>query len=351
MKKKGDIEVIGLMSGTSLDGLDMAWCHFTDSEAPQFAVLAAKTVEYPSILKSKLGDAVSLGAEELFALDAQLGQWMGKQVEAFMTGRSGKPDLIASHGHTIFHQPDRGFTVQIGNAAHLYAITGIRIISDFRSLDVALGGQGAPLVPIGDDLLFGKYNYCLNLGGIANISYRANGVRKAFDICACNMILNYLAQRDGKEYDDGGKLARSGNCIPELLVALNKWSYLAEPAPKSLGFEQISAEIFPLFSTSYAVNDLLNTCVEHIADQISAASPEAGSLLMTGGGAHNNWLRERLAVKRPDLELIYPDPMIVNFKEAIVFAFLGALHEWGKVNVLSSVTGAARDHISGQALG
>jgi anhydro-N-acetylmuramic acid kinase len=206
-------------------------------------------------------------------------------------------------------------------------------------------------VPIGDDLLFGEYDYCLNLGGIANISYRTNDGRKAFDICACNMALNYLAGRVGKEYDEGGNLARSGDSNPELLSELNKWPYLMESPPKSLGFEQISAEIFPLLSADLPVNDLLSTFVDHIAEQISRACPVGGSLLMTGGGAHNTCLRERLANFRPDLELIYPDPLIVNFKEAIIFAFLGAMHEWGRVNVLSSVTGAERDHISGQALG
>ncbi len=351
MKKKGDIEVIGLMSGTSLDGLDMAWCRFSDPENTSFTVLDAKTIQYPADLTSSLANSVTLGAEELFALDAELGKWIGNALADFVKDGSSRPDLIASHGHTVFHQPERGFTVQIGNPAHIYAATGIRIISDFRSLDVALGGQGAPLVPIGDELLFSEYTYCLNLGGIANISFRQEGKRKAYDICACNMVLNYLSRREDLEFDRGGALARNGNIIPTMLEQFNNWSYLTGPPPKSLGFEQISSELFPILSSDVSTKDLLRTFTEHITDQISIACDHGGSLLMTGGGAHNDFLRERLAAKRPDLQLVYPDSLIVNFKEAIVFAFLGALHEWGKVNVLSSVTGAERDHISGLALG
>lgn len=351
MKKKGDIEVIGLMSGTSLDGLDMAVCRFPE-KMDGFTIISARTVSYSPDMKKRLESAVTMTSEDLLALDAELGRWMGEQVRNFIDETESQPDLVSSHGHTVFHQPHRGFTLQIGKAAHIYANVRIPVISDFRSLDVALGGEGAPLVPVGDELLFPEYSSCLNLGGIANISYRENGRRMAFDICACNMVMNMLAEREGREYDNEGSLAASGKLLPEIKEKLNNWEFIHQNPPKSLGFEQISSEIFPLLSKEYRTEDLLHTFIDHLTDQIAKiANRYPGSMLITGGGAHNTYLRTILSEKLSDTQIVYPDPLLVNYKEALIFAFLGALHSQGKVNVLSSVTGASMDHTAGIRIG
>ena len=259
-------------------------------------------------------------------------------------------DCIASHGHTVFHQPERGITVQIGSPAHIKAVTGLPVISDFRSLDVALGGQGAPLVPAGDLLLFGEYDYCLNLGGIANISFTsAENERLAFDVTFCNMVLNYLAARKGMAYDEGGQMAGSGSLIKELQAALMEWSYYDQKGPRSLGFEQVSADIFPLLQYE-GVSDVLHTCVLHVAHKIAECCKTPGRMLITGGGAHNTFLHEQIQHALSGVEVVYPEPWLVDYKEAIVFSLLGALRVWGKENVLSSVTGASADSVSGQYL-
>ena len=349
MKKKDHIEVLGLMSGTSLDGLDMAYCRFP-AEADSYELLHAVTKPYPKDLRERLERSVMLPAEELFVLDAEIGKWMGNAIVEFLGNTQLKPDIISSHGHTVFHQPDKGITVQIGNAAHMHAITGIRVIHDFRSLDVALGGQGAPLVPVGDELLFGSYTYCLNLGGIANISFDKEGSRQAFDICACNMVLNHLARREGIEYDADGALASQGQIIEPLLSALRNWDYLGKKSPKSLGYEQISSELFPLLDKNASTPDLLHTFCHHIAEEVSRACTSPGTMLISGGGAHNSFLRDLIAYKA-GIKVEYGENGVVDFKEAIIFAFLGALHAFEKVNVLSSVTGARRDHIGGMSIG
>lgn len=349
MKNTHQLEVIGMMSGTSLDGLDMAWCRFSKDNLADFDLLDYKTLPYPDSLQSRLAASVNLSAEELFALDAELGQFFGKAAASFIGNRT-PPALIASHGHTVFHQPDRGFTVQVGNAAHIQAITAIPVVSDFRSQDVALGGQGAPLVPVGDALLLSDYDYCLNLGGITNISFRDDaGERRAFDITFANMVLNRLSKRLGQAYDEDGRLARGGQIIPSLAESLNNWAYYHKPAPKSLGYEDVSRDIFPLLSESEDAADQLRTCTQHMADQVLRVCTKEGKMLITGGGAHNGFLRECLATPG-SVEVVYPEPWLVECKEAIVFALLGALRIWEMPNVLSSVTGASRDSISGQLL-
>ena len=343
-----ELEVIGVMSGTSLDGLDLAWCRFRTDDLSHFDLLSSKTLPYQESLQQRLADAVNISSEDLFQLDADLGTWFGKQIADFIGDRH-PPDAIASHGHTIFHQPNRGFTVQIGNAAHIKAATGLPVISDFRSLDVALGGQGAPLVPVGDRVLFGEYEYCLNLGGIANISYEKDGDRVAYDITFCNMVLNHLSKRRQMEYDKGGQMASEGKIDANLLNALDKWSYYSQTGPRSLGFEQVSAEIFPLLE-GMGIPDLLHTCVIHITRKIAESCDQSGKLLLTGGGAHNDFLRMCLQQELPMLEVIYPERWLVDYKEAIVFALLGTLRIIGQTNVLASVTGASHDSVGGQFL-
>lgn len=348
--------IAGLMSGTSLDGLDVAFCRFREKRGLwSYEVLAAQTVAYPASMKKKLTGLMKASAEDLAAIDAFFGKYSGEQVSRISAEIKIKPDLVASHGHTIFHQPGKGFTTQIGNGAFVAAAAGIPVVSDFRTMDVALGGQGAPLVPIGDKLLFGQYDYCLNLGGIANISFDRSGKRIAGDIGFANMVLNKLAAEKGKSYDKDGKLAAKGKIDSALLKKLDKLSFYKLKFPKSTGREWVEKEVFPLFDqSSLATEDKLATACEHIAQQIAAVLPDKKSttLLATGGGALNHFLIERLRIAcRKKASVVVPDHLIVSYKEALVFAFLGLKRVLGEVNVLSSVTGASRDSIGGALYG
>lgn len=339
--------VLGLMSGTSLDGLDLALCEFSKGYA--FKILKAKTVPYSKEWKSVLGGAPHLSAEKYFALHAQYGKFIADEINLFLKESSLKPDAIASHGHTAFHQPQLGFSTQIGCGATIAANTGITTVCDFRSLDVANGGQGAPLVPIGDKLLFGNYDACLNLGGIANISFDNNGKRVAYDICEANMLLNFLAEKTGNAFDENGMLAKSGIINPELLNSLNNLSYYVESGAKSMGREWFEKNILPLIEKSELnTNDLLATSTEHIAHIIGNElnQKKIKNVLVTGGGALNTFLIESIKTKT-ECDIIIPDEQTINFKEALIFAFLGYLRLNKIVNILSSVTGARGDSVGG----
>lgn len=340
-----------MMSGTSLDGLDLALCHFNkEGKQWHYTVEKAVTISYPSVLRSRLSKATELSGWELARLDVDLGNFMADAVNLFLKKTPCKVLLLASHGHTVFHRPDLGITTQIGNGAALAAKTGIRTVCDFRSMDVALGGQGAPLVPIGDQLLFGKYDFCLNLGGFCNISYNENGQRRAFDIAPCNMALNTLAEQKGAPYDQDGKWARSGNRNVVLWNELNELEYYGkEGTSKSLGKEWYDTH-FALLLEKYncSVDDKLRTVTEHIAFQIGKVLEchEGEQVLLTGGGALNTFLVE--SIQQCTLKkIVIPDLETVNFKEAIIFAFLGLLRWNDEINVLQSVTGAHRDYSSG----
>ena len=342
---------IGIMSGTSLDGLDLAWCDFSEMEEGHwdYKVLDAKTIPYPDELRERLARATGLSALEYCRLDVALGEKIADEVNAFIGG-SARPDFIASHGHTVFHQPGKGLTTQIGSGAVIAARTGIPTVSDFRVVDVALQGQGAPLVPIGDELLFGQYDACLNLGGFSNVSFRQNGRRVAFDISPCNMALNLLAREAGMAYDADGDMAASGHCLPDLLEQLNGLDYYTLPGPKSLGKEWFEANFEPLLAPCRQkghIADGLRTVVEHIALQIDKALPEsARTLLVTGGGALNRFLIQRLSTLFPGT-LTIPDKRIVEFKEALIFAFLGLLRINHRINTLNTVTGAIKESCGG----
>ncbi len=335
--------MIGVMSGTSLDGLDIALCRFEKNDAWKFDILKAVTVEYPEPWLSKLKNAPKLSAEALCQFDNDYGSYIGQEIQAF--AKDEEIDFVASHGHTVFHRPDLGYTKQIGNPAAISAHCSFPILAEFRTLDVALGGQGAPLVPIGDQLLFGEYQSCLNLGGFANISFERAGQRIAYDICPVNIVLNALANKLGKEYDANGEFAQSGEINPELLDKLNALNYYSDIPPKSLGREWVENEINPLLMGSN-VNNLLRTFVEHIAIQLSKNFPEEGSVLITGGGTFNSFLIDRISAHCSS-ELILPDKLIIDFKEALIFAFLGVLRWRGENNTLKSVTGASRDSCGG----
>jgi anhydro-N-acetylmuramic acid kinase len=345
---KHEYTVVGLMSGTSLDGLDIAACRFTVIEGNwEYSILQAETMDYPSEWKNKLATAHLLNGAELTALDRIYGTWLGEAVRAFTAKHRITPDLTASHGHTVFHRPDRGYTLQIGHGAHLAAASGYLTISDFRSTDVALGGQGAPLVPIGDQLLFSNYGACLNLGGFANISFEAEGARIAGDICPVNIILNHLAGKTGLEYDRNGELGRSGKRNDALLEALNQLVFYSEPLPRSLGREWVEETILHLLDYfPDTVENHLCTFYEHIAFQISGYLKEDTCVLVTGGGAFNGYLMEMIR-NRSNSTMVIPVDQLVKFKEALIFAFLGLLRFRNEVNCLKSVTGASRDSSSG----
>lgn len=344
------MKILGLMSGTSLDGLDLALC---DINEQGFKLLAAETYPYDESWTSRLATLENATAYEYALADAELGHYFGRMVNRFRQQHPGEIDAIASHGHTIFHQPHLGLTTQIADGDAIAAETGLPVVYRFRNLDVAMGGQGAPLVPIGDRLLFGQYDACLNLGGIANISYEvasAQGQRReAYDICPCNMALNLLARREGQRYDRDGALARQGTIDTALLAQMNALSYYRLPLPKTLGKEWFVANFKPLLDKSISTAALMATTAEHIAIQIAAAaqSQAISSMLITGGGAKNQYLAARIQHHMPQCRLTIPDADIIDYKEAIIFALLGYLRLKHHPNCLSSVTGAQADNCGG----
>ncbi|MBO5810792.1 MAG: anhydro-N-acetylmuramic acid kinase [Bacteroidales bacterium] len=346
-----DFKVIGLMSGSSLDGVDIAYVNFShDNKKWFFQIVEAGNVPYPEYWKEQLSSAFNKDKEELKELDIEYGKYLGTITKKFIKKYEMEPKLIASHGHTIFHRPEEGFTLQIGNGQQIANETGIMTINDFRTEDVEKGGQGAPLVPIGDRHLFAEYPICLNIGGIANVSYELNNQRIAYDICMANQLLNYLAGKLGYDYDNNGNFAKQGNINQELLNVLNDNNYYRQEAPKSLGrefFENVQHKIID--DSKLSINDLLATATEHIAFQIvnTTNSLEPTKMLITGGGAKNQYLIERIK-KLSRHEIVIPETMIIDYKEALIFAFLAALKMEGKINVLSSVTGASSDSSSGK---
>ncbi len=393
---------VGVMSGTSVDGLDIALCRFerierekTSVEASSnkassgkgsnadnservadtpkveerdqwdFKVLKTRTLSYSGTdWPERLANAEKADGYTLMEVHRDFGRFTGEAINNFLADFVTKTfqvvDLIASHGHTIFHRPEKGITLQIGDGAEIASVTGITTVSDFRRLDVALQGQGAPLVPIGDELLFGSYDFCLNLGGFANISFRESGKRVAFDICPANIVLNRLAGTLGKEYDKGGETARSGKVLHALLKELENLEFYQTAGPRSLGKEWVE-EVFMPVMDKYDVpaEDKLRTVCEHIALRIAAVTGNQGEnsgetvklgntlLLATGGGAKNDFLMELIAQKTTPVQVIIPDEEIVDFKEAIVFAFLGVLRLRNEPNCLASVTGARHDNSGG----
>jgi anhydro-N-acetylmuramic acid kinase len=344
--------VIGTMSGTSLDGLDIAYCAFEFSENQwSFKINAASTINFPNNLKEKLKSAINTSGLDLMKLHNELGKFIGLSINNFISENKierNEIDCISSHGHTIFHQPGINLTTQIGNGANISAHTYLPVICDFRTTDVALNGQGAPLVPIGDKLLFSEYDYCINLGGIANISYEENDTRIAFDICPANIVLNKLSLELGKPYDKNGDLAKSGKVNSSLLKELNKLEYYKKTPPKSIGIEYIEAEVFPIMD-SYKISseDKLRTFVEHTSIQISNTIKSINKkVLLTGGGTFNSFLAERIQ-SNTNNNVIITSNQIIDFKEALIFAFLGVLRLRKESNCLQSVTGATQNNIGG----
>ena len=343
--------VIGAMSGTSLDGIDLAHIHFTVKEDNwNYQILESETIPYSIYWLNKLKIAVSFSSEELQKLNEDYTNLLGEIIKSFIKKNTiSNLDAVCSHGHTILHQPQNGFTLQIGNLPEIAKITNEKVVCDFRFQDVELGGQGAPLVPIGDRILFSEYDYCLNLGGFSNISFENNSKRIAFDISPVNTVLNFYATKLGLDYDDKGKIARSGKVNSDLLSELNALEYYKKSFPKSLGFEFVKEIVLPIIEKYFiSIEDKMHTFTEHIALQTSRALPKKeGKLLITGGGAYNDFLIERMQFHFPNLEIIIPDNKTLEFKEALIFALLGVLKLRNEINVLSSVTGAKNDHSSG----
>lgn len=346
--------VIGLMSGSSLDGLDIAYCRFVLSGKNHwdFDLLASDTVELGS-MTNPLRDAFHLSSIQLDQLSKDFAFFMADAVHTFIRKNFiDEIDAIVSHGHTIFHYPDKGLTCQIGDGQLLANETGYTVVNNLRQRDMDFGGQGAPIVPIGDKHLFSSFKVCVNIGGIANISVQKADEMLAYDICSANQVLNTLALRLGISYDIDGVLARNGQVNQSLLYALNQLAYYKIDPPKSLdnSFTQEVMEVIDGFDLPTA--DALASYTEHLAEQIarhikSTNVSEYSSVLITGGGAHNTFLVERIRALCK-IEVVIPSKDIINYKEAIVMGFIGVLRIRNEVNALASVTGASKDTSSGE---
>lgn len=349
---KKSYQVVGVMSGTSLDGIDLAHVHFSEKNGEwSYQILECLTISYPTYWLNKLKVAVHFSEKELQQLDEEYTDFLGNTIKNFLKEfKIDSIDAVCSHGHTILHQPQKGITLQIGNLPKIAKIIDKKVACDFRVQDVELGGQGAPLVPIGDRMLFSDYHFCLNLGGFSNISFEENGKRIAFDISPVNTVLNFYANQLGYDYDDKGKIARSGEVNQDLLTELNHLDFYQKKYPKSLGIEFVNATILPIIDNySISIEDKLHTFVEHIAMQIAFTLPKKeGKILITGGGAYHLYLLERIQNYLPKMNLIVPNNKTLEFKEALIFGLLGVLKLRNEINVLCSVTGAKNDHSSGK---
>ncbi|MBA22725.1 MAG: anhydro-N-acetylmuramic acid kinase [Flavobacteriales bacterium] len=343
--------VVGVMSGTSLDGLDLALVKFNFIQNKwNYRFISTITKPYDSIWVEKLSEARFLSENRLVSLDNEYTSYLANQIQLFIDQNANHEiDLICSHGHTVHHQPDKGITVQIGNQSKLSVELKKTVVCDFRVQDVALGGQGAPLVPGGEFYLFSDYAACVNLGGFANITL-VNKKEKlqAFDIAAANLVFNQLASRLDLPYDSEGKIASKGSLIPELLAELNALNYFSQASPKSLGVEWVSQHIEPILNVfnQESIPDLMHTYAVHLADQISKVLPNSGKILFSGGGTHNSFLMQQME-KNSTSKVCIPSKVLIDFKEAMIFGFLGLLRFLGDNNCFSSVTGSSRDHSTG----
>lgn len=344
--------VIGVMSGTSLDGVDLAHIEFRVSDQKwTFKIIESETVGYSQSWINNLKSAVDYSETELQKINREYTTLLATIISDFIEKHKIENiDAVCSHGHTILHQPEKGLTLQIGNLPEISTLIHQTVVCDFRVQDVKLGGQGAPLVPIGDQILFPEYDYCMNLGGFSNVSFEENNRRIAFDISPVNTVLNYYANQLELDYDDKGKISRTGKINERLMNKLNALDFYQKKHPKSLGFEFVKEIVLPIIeSFQISIEDKLHTFTEHVALQIALALPnKKGRILITGGGAYNDFLIECIQSYLPEMEIIIPSTKILEFKEALIFALLGVLKLRGEINVLSSVTGAKMDHSSGE---
>ncbi|NNC50969.1 MAG: anhydro-N-acetylmuramic acid kinase [Flaviramulus sp.] len=349
--EKREYNVIGVMSGTSLDGIDLVLVKFQFIDAWRFNIIISETVNYSEKWRETLKNLVSFSCEDLKQIDDDYTIYLAETIKEFIAKNNIKNiDAVCSHGHTALHQPEMKITYQIGNKPILATFLNERVVCDFRVQDVELGGQGAPLVPIGDKLLFSEYDFCLNLGGFANISTDINQERIAFDVCPVNIVLNHCVEKLGLKYDDEGKIASNGKINKTLLNQLNELSFYKQNHPKSLGLEWVNKNVHPLMdSFKIEVKDVLNTFIEHVAIQIATQlnKRSKASVLITGGGVYNTYLINRIKT-HSNQNITIPNKEVIEFKEALIFGFLGVLKIENKVNCLRSVTGAINDHSSGK---
>ncbi len=341
------------MSGSSLDGLDIAYTEFwQENDEWHYNLIKGETIPYSSEWAKILKNIRNYPAAKLIEIHHGYGKFLGELTLRFIDKHALKPDLVASHGHTVFHNPARGYTFQLGYGQAIASKTGITTIADFRTKDITLGGQGAPLVPIGDELLFNDFKACINLGGIANISFSQKGKRIAFDVVPANQLLNFLAGKAGLEYDNDGKLASKGKMIENLHKILSADPYYQKPVPKSLSNEYVAESFIPLpESINGTTEDKLYTVTHHIAEQLNKAlsiiePAKKRKILITGGGAKNRFLIEQLKKICSD-NIVLPSTLLIDFKEAMIFALMGVLRLNKKVNCLASATGAVSDSSSG----
>lgn len=349
--EKREYHVVGVMSGTSLDGIDLVEVKFYFDQSWHFEILNSETVDYNEDWRGLLRGLISNTITEIEDIDKRYTKYLSQVIGRFLKKyKIDHVDMVCSHGHTALHQPASGLTYQIGNLPLISKYLNKKVVCDFRVQDVELGGQGAPLVPIGDKLLFSEYDYCINLGGFANISMDVNNFRVAYDICPVNIVLNYYAEKLGLNYDDGGKIASNGILNNDMLEALNSVPFYKETYPKSLGLEWVNTHVFPLIeSFQLDERDVLRTFVEHVAIQIAnqlISNPKA-SVLITGGGVYNTFLIDRVKI-HSNCMIVIPSPDVVEFKEALIFGFLGVLKLEDEINCLKSVTGASKNHSSGR---
>jgi len=346
--------ILGIMSGSSLDGIDLALCEFKeDAIGISWKIIKGTTIEYSDEWKERLKDLPNLSAKDITFADYDLGYLFGKVAKEFAIET--KVDFIASHGHTVFHEPQKGMTLQIGNGSAIASASDISTIYDFRSMDIGFGGQGAPIVAKLDRDLFSDYDAMVNLGGISNVSFTTKEKTIAYDISPCNQLLNHLAQKIGLEYDKDGVLASKGTVNNQLLDRLLDFDYFKLPFPKSLDNNFIKDKFFPVLdSDKSSNNDKLATCVELIsktlADEIIENidfSKDNPKVLLAGGGANNKFLVQQIQEKTKNINIEIPDKSIINYKEALLMAYLGYLRVNQKTNVLSTVTGAEKDSIGG----
>lgn len=356
------------MSGSSLDGLDIAFCEFqierknkTEVSVSEWKLTEAETVPFSQKWIDRLLGLPAQNAQIYAQTDVYFGYYLGELVRDFLKKHQIKPDAIASHGHTVFHNPEKRFTAQIGNGAAIAATVGIPVIHDFRTQDIALFGEGAPVAPIADKMLFSGFDFYLNIGGIANISCEANGKFLAFDIGGANQILNALANLADLDYDEGGKLASAGTLNQTLFNQLNELGYFEKPYPKSLSNQWVQNEqIKKTFEFEDSIENRLRTICEQVSFQTKKSilklieneklNKEKYQIFVTGGGAMNLFLIEcmkRHCTEIGNFEWVIPDEKIISFKEAVLMALMGVLRLERVPNCLSSVTGAIRNTTGG----
>lgn len=340
--------VLGVMSGSSMDGVDMALCAFWQEKNSWVnKIIFAETIPYTQAEIEMLRKMPVLTASEFIEADRRMSIIYAQKILQFLSLQKNKPELISFHGHTIFHNPSAGYTYQAGHGGVIASLTGIPVVSDFRSQDIVLGGEGAPLVPLGDEVFYSEYEAVLNLGGIANVSFKDGNNRKGFDIVPVNQILNYLAELKGLPFDDGGNLAKNGNLIPELFQEIIN---IKHSEGKSLGREFVEIHWIPVvkkYLKLFSINDVIHTTTAAITEILARILSKHQKILITGGGAYNTFLIELLRKKLPHARIFIPEDDIIQFKEALIFAFLGLLRLIQKENTLPTVTHSRRPSVSG----